>query len=197
VQTERKRLSLPGTNIVCARYAKALFRTARAAGGAESLCGELAAAVDAFGGGKAALFWANPLVSLEKKMAVLDKGLSELGPAVGETCGRFLRVLLANGRLELLTGVAAEYRDLADEAAGRLRAQVRTAGPLSDRQSNALAVALSKRIGREILLNIVEDPELLAGLVVKVGDRVYDGSAKGQLERFSARLSRARGDVRI
>ena len=74
------------------------------------------------------------------------------------------------------------YRDIADEAAGRVRASISTPYPLSKDEQKQLTAALARATGKTIELQTSEDPSLLGGVVAKVGNRLFDGSLKTQLE---------------
>jgi F-type H+-transporting ATPase subunit delta len=175
--------------IICTRYARALFRSARNAGALDGVRGELAAATLALSPSRE--YWVNPAVPLAEKQSLLDRAVHDFGETLGPLTGSFLRVLLKNGRLDLIEGIFSAYKELADRAEGRLRADVATARALGDSQRSALVASLEAGTGKKIVLHVHEDPSLLAGLVVRVRDRVYDGSARGRLDRFVARLSAA------
>lgn len=186
----RKRLDVARPDLVSVRYAKALFEVARSRGQVDQVAGELGAAAGAFTGSASHReFWANPVVSLEKKRRVLARGLDEFGPGLSRECRRFLEVLLKNRRLELLPAIERAYAKMSDEAAGRVPVAVRTAMPLSEEQTDRLTDALGKVAGARPVLEVEEDASLLAGIVVTVRDVRYDCSVRGRLERFLARLS--------
>ncbi len=63
-----------------------------------------------------------------------------------------------------------------------------SAAPLDERQEQALAAALTRRLKREVRLHCATDPELLGGAVVRSGDLVIDGSVRGRLERIANEL---------
>jgi F-type H+-transporting ATPase subunit delta len=177
-------------DLVSVRYAKALFKAANATGRGDQLCGRLQIAAEALAGSAAEReFWTNPLVSLEKKRGVLERAIGQLGDECAGECERFLKVLLKNGRMEFLPAIARVYAGMCDEAAGRVCVQVRTAMAISDEEKGRLAAALGKVLGAQAVLEVAADAGLLAGIVVTVRDARYDGSARGRLERFLARLS--------
>jgi F-type H+-transporting ATPase subunit delta len=84
--------------------------------------------------------------------------------------------------------IEAEYMKLADEAAGRAKARIRTAQPLTDAQRERLARALAARAGRAVELEVELDPALIGGLVAQLGDTVYDGSLRTQLLQLRSAL---------
>jgi F-type H+-transporting ATPase subunit delta len=100
----------------------------------------------------------------------------------------FLQVLNRHGRLNLLREVDAAYREIADQRAGRIHVLVRSAAPLQPSQQEKLAEILARRYQRTPVIETRMDPELLGGLVVHVGDWVFDGSVKSKLERLKEQL---------
>jgi F-type H+-transporting ATPase subunit delta len=100
----------------------------------------------------------------------------------------FLLVLNDHERLELLRPIAQNYRDLLEQQAGKVRVQVRTAVPLPDDQRERLLGELREVTRREPILEPTVDPDLLGGLVVQVGDWLYDASVKTRLETLRNEL---------
>jgi F-type H+-transporting ATPase subunit delta len=85
-------------------------------------------------------------------------------------------------RLDLLRPIVAAFRELRDQRAGRMRVQVRSAVPLPDDQREQLLQQLRATFHTEPLLETQVDDDLLGGLVVRVGDWLYDHSVRSQLE---------------
>ena len=98
-------------------------------------------------------------------------------------------------RVTEMTGaaLAADPARLADEAAGRVRAEVRSASPLRDDQQERLKQALARRTGKEIDLSVHVDPSLLGGAIATLGGLVIDGSLRTQLEQLQVTLTQGRG----
>jgi F-type H+-transporting ATPase subunit delta len=93
-----------------------------------------------------------------------------------------LLVLNEHERLDLLRPIATAYRELRDQRAGRMRVQVRTATALPDDQRQRLLQQLRETFHKEPILESQIEPELLGGMVVQVGDWLYDHSVRTQLE---------------
>jgi F-type H+-transporting ATPase subunit delta len=100
------------------------------------------------------------------------------------TVVRFLRVLNRHGRLGLLRSVVREARALWDRRQNRLPVTVRSAATLDEGQQEALKERLRQMIHATPVVRLVVDPSLIGGLVVQVGDELYDGSVKTQLEKL-------------
>ncbi len=126
----------------------------------------------------------------------LDK--PQRGQLVIDICGKgltdagrnLIHVLAENGRLGLLTEIAALYEVARASAENRVSAEVVSATALSDNQKKAIAEALKKRLGRDVALECKVDAALLGGAVVRAGDMVIDGSVTGKLEKLGAALVR-------
>jgi F-type H+-transporting ATPase subunit delta len=100
----------------------------------------------------------------------------------------FLLVLNAHDRLDIVRAVGAEYRELRDQYHNRVRFQVRSAVPLDDAQRERITVAARTRFQKEPVLVEVVDPDLIGGLQIQVGDRLYDLSLKTRLETIKHQL---------
>lgn len=115
--------------------------------------------------------------------------------AIGQRVGaspivqNFLAFLVDQRRLIQFEAIVAAYAALADRAEGMLTADVKVASPLDDRRKDRLRRALSARTGREVKLQIEVDPSLVGGAIAKVGDLVFDGSLRTQLEKLRANLT--------
>jgi F-type H+-transporting ATPase subunit delta len=101
---------------------------------------------------------------------------------------KFLRVLNRHGRLDLLEQIARQARLAWDKKQGRKPVTVRSATPLDDAQKAALEGRISALIGATPQLKLEVDPSLIGGLVVQVGDDVYDASVRTRLQQLRDRL---------
>ena len=101
----------------------------------------------------------------------------------------FIGVLADNRRLTVVPEIAALYARMRADAESRITAEVVAAQELSEAQKAKIADSLSKRLGREVELSCSIDTELLGGAVIRAGDLVIDGSARGKLEKLAATLS--------
>ncbi len=108
----------------------------------------------------------------------------------------FLRLLNRKDRLGILRLIAIAYRSLRDNRGNRLRILVETAAPLADDQKAALEAALAELTGQTPVLVVRQKPELIGGLVVHVGDKIYDTSVRSTLRAVRNKLL-ARGSHEI
>ena len=132
-------------------------------------------------------FLSSPVVAPADKLAAAKKILA--GAGVGEAASNFLCLLVEHNRIELLPRVAREFADLAGVATGELTAIVHTARPLSEDQSRRLAEALTSALGSGVTIHQQVEPGLLAGVKVTVGDKTFDGTVLGRLERLRHTLA--------
>ena len=102
-----------------------------------------------------------------------------------------ISLLIKNGRLFVLQGLARAFMDLAAKDRGEVSAEAVTAHPLSPEQDAELRRQIAQAVGREVNLTTRVDPSLLGGLIVKVGSRMMDSSLRTKLNRLHGRLRAA------
>ena len=125
----------------------------------------------------------SPAVSPSRKRAVVAK-LVHVHPKILN----FLYVVIDHRRVHEIPSMVEAFEFLIDEHLGFVRADVSSATPLSGDQQAALEVELTRVAGRKAKLKFQTDPALVAGVIARVGSKVYDGSVRGQLERLRATL---------
>jgi F-type H+-transporting ATPase subunit delta len=131
-------------------------------------------------------FFANKTISKERKAEVLQKVFTN---RVSDVLANFLLVLNEHDRLELLPAILHAYIELNNQRARRVVVQVRSAVPLLDHQRERLASQLRQVFHQEPVLDAAVDPDLLGGLVVRVGDWLYDASVRTRLESLRNQLN--------
>jgi F-type H+-transporting ATPase subunit delta len=122
----------------------------------------------------------NPIFPLSQRKGVLDQLATKLG--VHKEVRNFLMLVMDRGRIAQLGDMARELSALVDQQAGRVRATVIAAQPIDAAFAQSLRGAIEKRLGKQVILEQKADPALIGGVVTKVGDILYDGSIKTQLE---------------
>ena len=127
---------------------------------------------------------ASPVVSRETKRRVVDA----VFPGLSATTARFVDLLFDKERVGLVPGVAEAYGNLRDEQTGIDEADVRVPSEMSAADAAALTSALETRTGKRVRLRPTVDAGLIGGIVVRIGDTVYDGSVRQQLARLRERL---------
>lgn len=174
-------------NVVARRYARALLELGVETGELERLTRELRSAgqtYDANAELRAALD--NPTVSYAQKRAVLEEVATALN--LGTTARHTIFLLADRRRLKFLPSIAEALAELSDARHGLVHAEVTAARPLNDEFYNKVKVDLERLTGRTVVLRRREDPELIAGVVVRLGDTVYDGSLKTRLNSLTQSL---------
>jgi len=128
---------------------------------------------------------ASPSIAIDKKDRILTDTFE--GRAM-PTVVRFLRVLNRHGRLGLLSSITRQARATLDRRQNRKPVTVRSAVPLDEGQQASLRDRLASMIHATPVITLEVDPSLIGGLVVQVGDDVYDASVRNRLERLRGRL---------
>ena len=167
------------------RYARAAFEVALAHNELETWERELGSLRDALASDEAVAFVSSRNVRAPAKEEFLRR-------AAGDTSERvwnLVRLLSSKSRLALLPQIAEEFQALLDEHRGIAYADVVTAVAMSDEEQRALATRLSDITGKQVRLRAVEDPEILGGLIARVGDRLIDGSTRSKLVALKRRLA--------
>ena len=161
-------------------YAGALFEAARERGELEEVLSDLGEFVTALHDSQELrLFYYGGQVPERQKRRAID-GLTE-GMKTSTT--NFLKVLVDNGREEILEEVLSRYEQLVKEHLGRIEVGVTTAVELSQEQLDRLKERLEGTLeGKEVVLETSIDPELIGGAVFRFGGRMMDGSIRGRLE---------------
>ena len=133
----------------------------------------------------------NPIHSREDRRQLLLKmiELLQLPPMVSN----LLQLLLDKHRLNVVDGVAMAYQEMVDEVENVSRAKVRAAIYLDDETQDRLRKTLEKMTGSTVIMEVAEDPNIIGGIVAKVGDLVLDGSVRSQID--SLKESLIRGEV--
>ncbi|SFX63296.1 F-type H+-transporting ATPase subunit delta [Thermoactinomyces sp. DSM 45891] len=130
----------------------------------------------------------SPKIALEEKKELISSVFNQVQPITKN----FLHVLVEARREEALAEISKEFTKLADDAKGVLEVIVTSASTLEDAERDGVTDAFTKILGRQVRIEEKVDRSLLGGLVVQVGDRLYDGSVKNKLERFQVTLKEAR-----
>jgi F-type H+-transporting ATPase subunit delta len=168
------------------RYAEAAFQIGQEDGSIDAWRRELDEAAATLAEGSDLLeILANPAIPLEERRTIVRKvfvGLSE-------KARNLVLLLVQRGRIEQITRVASEFRRLDDARQGIVHATATSAAPLTDTEMRALTARLEQMTGGRIALETDVDESLLGGLVVRVGDRLIDGSVRGRLERLRNQLA--------
>jgi F-type H+-transporting ATPase subunit delta len=167
------------------RYADAVFDLAQSENRFDEWETELETLSSIFAGADVLAWLTNPGVSMADKESVIDTGLA----FAGQEARNLGRLLVTSGRVELSRQILDIYRERLDEARGIVHALVTTAVPLSDSESAAISQRLIAMTGQQVKIDAVVDPSIIGGIVVRMGDRLIDGSARARLQELKRRLA--------
>lgn len=171
------------------RYARALFQLAKEDGQTTQIRDQLDSLAALFESSpelREALL--TPLHPVKERRQVL-RGISELEGLSG-LITNFYSYLIDQRRLVDFPGIREQYARLVDEDSGLVTAEVVSATSLDEARQTRLRRALSERTGFDVRLEVEVDPSLIAGVIAKVGDLVFDGSIRAQLDQLRANLTK-------
>ncbi len=127
----------------------------------------------------------SPGLSPEEQVGLIDRVIA---PRATPLFANFLRVLARHRRLQLLRMVLDVATREAERRSGKRRVQVRSAAPLSKEAVKELTARLTAAISAEPILETTVDASLLGGMIVRIGDTVYDGSLRTRMKQLNGRL---------
>ena len=129
----------------------------------------------------------NPTIPLDQKRAVLNKLIDRSKPK--PSTANFLKVLLQNQRLTDLGEINQKFAEILDLRAGMVAATVTTARTVPENAQQKLHTKLLSVTGKKVRINFMTDPELIGGLVTRIGSTVYDGSVRNHLQQIKAKMA--------
>jgi len=164
-------------------YAKALLGVARKAPNTDELLSQFQTVVDEVFGKHPKLEAAlnSPKLNLEQKEALLEK---ILGSHVDPTLMKFLKILCRRQRLNFVRGIQRSITEFRDEELGRVRVIVTSALELSENEIDGIRNQLKAKLNREVSVVMKIDPAIIGGLVLRIGDTVFDGSVTGKFDQL-------------
>jgi F-type H+-transporting ATPase subunit delta len=172
---------------VAERYAQAIFELGVETGGVTALIEDFHRLAEAYEeSDELRKILDNPLVPEEDRVAIAAELAERLG--LTDLAKNAVKLIARRKRMAALPAIAGVLDQLSDQRAGIVRAIVVSAEPLSDAFAERLTEELKSMTGKRIVLNQRHDPELLAGLVVRIGDQIIDGSARTKLAELSSHL---------
>lgn len=168
-------------------YAQGVFAVAQAGGNFQHWSGMLSIAAEAAQTEQLA-----PLLntSLVNRTALAELFIEVCGDALDDQGKNLIRLLADNRRLGMLPQIHEQFELLRGEAEGTIDATMVAAQEVDQATQDKVAKALGQRLNRKVALSTETDPSLLGGAVIRAGDLVIDGSARGRLERLADAMSR-------
>ncbi len=166
------------------RYAEAAFELALERDDLDRWAGDLRALAGVLAEPGAVAFFDSARVPDAQKERVLEQVLEGIGPLAWNLA----RLLVSRGRLGLGPQIALAFQELLDGHRGVAQAQVTTAVPLTASQADAVAARLGELTGKQVVVEAHEDPQIIGGLVARIGDQLIDGSTRARLESLKREL---------
>ena len=181
-----------GPTIIARNYAETLLELARRSGGDQT--------VDAYASAleevaellrrepRVREFLETPRVSTEERKRAVRAAFDGNVP---EPFLRFLLVVIEKRRQALLREIASEYVKLVDEVHGRVRADITLAREADADLQQEIVASLEKRLGRTVVPTFRSDPDIVGGVLIRVGDELYDGSLRRRIAGLRRRMMAA------
>jgi F-type H+-transporting ATPase subunit delta len=174
------------SSVVARNYAEALLIIAEKAQAVEKI-GEL---LDAVAGAMASdetlkAVMMSPRVRKAQKQEMLARALGSVAPP---DFIRFLQAVVMRGRQDLFSEMSEAYQGLADKHFNRVHASVVTAREADAQLRQVVTERLTKAIGKTVLPHFRSDPSIIGGVIVRMGDRVLDGSIRRRIQTLRARM---------
>lgn len=171
---------------IAKNYAEALLALATKARDIEGWGRMLDAIADAMGRDvHLRRFLESPRVDAAKKNEILGKAFANRLPPVFV---KYLQAVVRRRRQMVIPAIAIEYRLLVDQVVGRVHANVTIARDADAAERAVIAQQLSDVLGKEVVPHVTVDPDIIGGIVVRVGDRVMDGSVRRRLANLRQRM---------
>ncbi|MDH3972866.1 MAG: ATP synthase F1 subunit delta [Deltaproteobacteria bacterium] len=169
-------------DVLSIRYATALIELAAEEKAREEVGRELARFSDICEGSDLEKVLLDPSCDLDTKLAIVDDVAGKL--KVKGTLKNFVRLLVDKKRISLLKSINESYQLLCDEAAGRVKTEVTIPFKPAGSDEEEIRKGLEKATGKKVIMDISVDPELIGGVVARVGSVIYDGSIRTQLNNI-------------
>ncbi len=163
------------------RYAKTIFELGQEKGLLEKFSQDMVSLKEVIDKAEGFLsFLANPTYEYTEREKLLLEVASKLG--LNQYLVNLIKLLMESNKVKLLPYICNFYQDLQDFYAGKVRGVIKTALPLSNDDLNAIKSAVEKALNKKLELTVQVDKAVIGGVLLKVGDVIYDGTVKKQLE---------------
>ncbi len=174
------------TDTATEAYAKAIFEIARSGGQLGAIEDDLFRFARTFeGSDDLRLALTDPALPVERRIAVIEQ---LMGEKALDTSTALVSMVVASGQARELPAIVERFVELAASERQHEVAEVRSAIPLDDDQTQRLAAALSKATGKTVEVKVIVDETVLGGLVARVGDTVIDGTVRHRIDEMKEQL---------
>ncbi len=171
------------------RYAQAVFELAADSGELERWLDDLTLLADSAASQQLRQTLSAPRISLARKERVIRESL---GGSVSPLALNLMALLTSRNLVHILPEIADRYQEMLDDHNGIERAEIVSAAPLSDDQLRQAAESLSRMSDKDVRVTTRVDSDLLGGIVIRIGDKVIDGSARARLRDMRRELVQRR-----
>lgn len=169
-------------------YARALVGAAQNAGVTDQVVVQISELAQTLAGSAPLQSaFSSPRIGEDEKCRIIDR---LVGPHFHPVLVTFLKVMARRGRLGYVGAVARAADDIHDDMMGRLVAQVRTAVPMDDQLRQQIVQRLSETMHAEVRLKESVDPDLIGGMVIRIGDQVFDSSVSNRMSQMRRRVQK-------
>ena len=169
-------------------YARALFEVASEQGKLDLIREQLRQFVDSLNDNRdLSVFFFSPYFSTQEKQEALERMLDGADP----NFDNFLRVLIENHRMPVIFRLQREYDRLWEEENKLLPVEITSAIELDEKIIRTVADKIGERTGREVELTIRVEPDILGGIVVRVGNSILDASIRNRLNQLRKQVASA------
>jgi F-type H+-transporting ATPase subunit delta len=183
------------TSNIAKRYARAFFDVAGEENRYEKYHDELRQFLDVLeSNSNLNDFLSNPVFENTDKKAVVGKVLQML--KLSPLTSNFINLLVDKRRVGILGEIEEGYRKFMDNTLGVVKVHVKTAFPLTPKLEEELKNSFESLTGKKADMHVEEDASLLGGIVARVGDRLYDGSIRMQLNNMMKHLTDVHAESR-
>ena len=179
-----------GSKRIASRYVKALFEVVAADKATDAVEKDLLSLADALSNSKDFQhFLTNPLLSSDVRAQTMLAVLAKM--QVHQLTRQFIGMLIRQKRLAILPDIIVLFAEWAASARGELKGEVIAAAPLKAKEIQMISDSLGKAYDRKMVLTLKEQPDLLGGVVVKIGSLQLDSSLAGKMRRLKIALQAA------
>ena len=183
------------SNQLAATYSQAIFELARDKNALEQVEKEMVMVEETIKGQEdLATLMYHPRVPSEAKKDTINK---VFGQELTDYVRNFLLLLVDKRRETAFPAIVRQYVNLANKARNIMEAEVTTALPLTQVQQEELGMKLSKVTGHTVVLKPTIDPAIMGGVIVKIGDKLIDGSIVRQLKALEQALLRTEAKIGV
>ena len=169
-------------------YGRSLFQVARERGKLDLVREQLGAVADALAQNRELqIFFFSPYFSTDEKQNALERMID----GADEVLMNFLKLLIEKHRMPVIFRIRQRYERLWDEENRTLPVEITSAIELDEATTESLGRAIGERTGRRVVLATRVDPDILGGIVVRVGNSILDASIRNRLEQLRRHVAQA------